>query len=136
MLKDGEPSKFAQRMRAIFAMLRAAGVSFVTSTDAGIPNVAHHRLAEGMIAFAALSELRAVDVLRAATSDAARALGIEQTTGRLEAGLAADILLTDGDPTTDLAALQTPRLVIARGQVVTPAAHPDDPQAAPERRAP
>ena len=53
-----------------------------------------------------------------ATSEAARALGLERETGRLAPGLAADVLVLDGNPLEDLGALLRPVLVLARGRVV------------------
>jgi imidazolonepropionase-like amidohydrolase len=116
--KEGEPAKFAPRMTEVYTRLRRAGVPFIASTDAGIPGVAHHRLPEALPIFARLAELRPVETLRTATSEAARALGLERETGRLTPGLSADILVVDGNPLEDLAALLRPILVVARGQVV------------------
>ena len=116
--KEGEPGKFAPRMTEVYTLLRRAGVRFIASTDAGIPNVAHHRLPEALPIFARLAELRPVETLRTATSEAARALGLERETGRLTPGLAADILVVDGNPLEDLGALLRPILVVARGRVV------------------
>jgi len=116
--KAGEVSKFASRMTEVYARLRAAGVRFIASTDAGIPGVAHHRLPEALPIFARLAELRPVETLRTATSEAARAFGLEHETGRLAPGLAADILVVDGNPLEDLGALLRPILVVARGRVV------------------
>jgi len=39
-------------------------------------------------------------------------------TGELRAGLAADVLVVDGNPLEDLSALLRPILVVARGRVV------------------
>jgi imidazolonepropionase-like amidohydrolase len=50
-----------------------------------------------------------------ATSSAAVACGVERSTGRLAAGLAADLLVVDGDLRSDLAALQRPSTVVVRG---------------------
>jgi imidazolonepropionase-like amidohydrolase len=116
--EDGAPGKFATRMTEVYTQLRRAGVPLVASTDAGIPNVAHHRLPEALALFARLAELRPVEALRAATSDAARALGLERVTGRLAPGLAADVLVVDGNPLEDLGALLRPILVVARGEIV------------------
>jgi imidazolonepropionase-like amidohydrolase len=114
--REGRPTRMATRMSHCLQSLRRAGARFVASTDAGIPNVAHHRLPEGLAAFARLAALTAVETLRAATSDAAEALGLGGTTGLLRPGLCADVLVVDGDPTRDLAALLRPRLVVARGR--------------------
>jgi imidazolonepropionase-like amidohydrolase len=113
----GEPSKFATRMGEVYRGLRRAGARFVASTDAGIPNVAHHRLSEALPIFARLAGLTPVETLRTASSEAAQALGLERETGRLVPGLAADVLVVDGNPLEDLGALLRPVLVLARGEI-------------------
>jgi imidazolonepropionase-like amidohydrolase len=60
--------------------------------------------------------------LESATSLAARACGVHVRTGRLEAGLDADLLMVDADPLTDVSRLQRPRAVVSRGREVLPAA--------------
>lgn len=114
--KDGAPTPFWERMSTCLRALRGAGVGLVASTDAGIPGVHHHQLPEALQAFARYADLAAVEALRTATSEAARALRIGDETGRLAPGLAADVLVVAGDPTQDLAALQRPQLVLARGR--------------------
>ncbi len=114
--RDGEPGKFAPRMTEVYTGLRRAGARFIASTDAGIPNVAHHRLPEALPVFARLAQLTPVETLRTATSEAARALELDA--GRLAPGLAADVLVVDGNPLEDLAALLRPVLVVARGRIV------------------
>jgi imidazolonepropionase-like amidohydrolase len=116
--RDGTPTRFAERMSRALGALRAAGARFVASTDAGIPNVAHDRLAEGLAVFAELSGLGPSGALRAATSSAAEALDLACETGRLAVGLAADVLVVEGDPLADLGALRRVRLVVARGRPV------------------
>ncbi|HTO51844.1 MAG TPA: amidohydrolase family protein [Myxococcota bacterium] len=113
----GEPSKFALRMSEVYRRLRAAGARFVASTDAGIPNVAHHRLPEALPIFARLAGLTPVETLRTATSGAAQALGLGRETGQIAPGFAADLLVVDGNPLEDLGALLRPVLVLLRGRV-------------------
>ena len=60
-------------------------------------------------------------MLVAATSDAAAAIGLSHETGRLAPGLAADALLVDGDPLADISILQSKdklRQIIVRGRVM------------------
>ncbi|MFP8874020.1 MAG: amidohydrolase family protein [Myxococcota bacterium] len=120
---EGDPvphSEFFERMQRVFEALRAAGVRLIASTDAGIPGVEHHRLAEALVAFAGYADLSPLDVLRTATSQSADALGIGNEVGRLRPGFQADILVVEGDPLVDLSVLQRPRAVVAAGELVTP----------------
>jgi len=116
---DGRPSRFLLRMSRVLGALERAGVGLIASTDAGIPGVEHHRLPEALLAFSRYAELTPTRTLRAATSEAARALGIASETGSLQPGLSADLLAVDGNPLEDLTCLQKPRMVMARGRVVS-----------------
>ena len=113
---DGEPTPFFRRLSSCLRAQRDAGIRFIASTDAGIPGVAHHDLVAGLKAFARFADLRPVEVLRAATSESARALGLEHETGRIAPGLSADFLVLEGDPLEDLAALDDPEWVVIRGR--------------------
>lgn len=120
--EDGEPTDFFLRMSRTLREQRDHGLRFIASTDAGIPGVAHHDLVAGLEAFALFADLRPVDVLRAATSESARALGLEAETGRIAPGLSADFLVLDADPLEDLAALRDPEYVVIRGRWIDRAA--------------
>ena len=106
------------RMRAALVDMRAHGVPFMASTDAGIPGVFHHQLPEALAVFGEVAALGNEDVLRSATSEAARGLGLDRHTGRLRPGFDADVLIVAGDPLTDLSALTQPVAVWARGRNV------------------
>lgn len=102
---------------AVLANLRAmhaAGIEIIAGTDAGIGLVPFQRYADGLdvLAEAGLSPRQ---VLAAATARAARACGLDDRTGVLAAGMAADLLAVPGDPTEDLSVLRRPLLVLARG---------------------
>lgn len=112
----GEPTDFFRRMSTALRAQRDAGIRFIASTDAGIPGVGHADLVEGLIAFETFAALRPVEVLRAATSEAARALGLEGETGRIAPGLAADLLVLERDPLENLSALRDPEVVVAGGR--------------------
>lgn len=112
-----QASRFLEDMRAVFKGLRDEGVRLIASSDAGIPNVRHHDLPRALAVMREFTEQSCADVLRAATSQAARALELEGVTGRLHPGLEADLLVVSGDPLRDLDVLESPRLVLARGEL-------------------
>lgn len=115
---DSREGRVLGRVRAAYRSMLALGIPFVASTDAGIPGVFHHHLPLALKVFAEIAELSPAAALQTATASAARALGVHRATGRLEAGLAADILVVDGNPLEDLAALARPVGVWANGRKI------------------
>lgn len=91
------------------------GAKIIASTDAGVARTAHGDYALALEALADAG-MPIGEVLVAATSRAATALGLGEVTGRLAIGLSADLLAVPGDPTSDLAVLRDPRLVVVRGR--------------------
>jgi imidazolonepropionase-like amidohydrolase len=101
------------------AGLYRAGVTLLAGTDAGIgPTKPHGGVAHAVADLTGPCSVPLADALTAATARAARACGLGGRTGRLAAGYDADLLGADGDVTTDVTALQRPRLVVARGREV------------------
>ena len=102
--------------------MRNAGVRLIAGSDAGaIPNLLHHRLADGLLVMARCAEQSHAEALRSATSEAAEALGISAMSGRLAEGLCADLIVVRGDPVAELEALCSPLLaVVCRGQIFEP----------------
>ncbi|OII24283.1 hypothetical protein BIV03_10705 [Curtobacterium sp. MCBA15_016] len=103
--RDALESHWAAQLRLV-GLLAAAGVPMLAGTDADgaagvIPGFALHD-EFGYLADAGLGPLQ---ILRTATSDAARFLGLETETGRLAPGSRADAVLLAADPMASHTAL-------------------------------
>ena len=78
-----------------------------------------------------------LEAIRAATSNSARYLGLENLTGRVAKGLAADIYVVDGRPDEDISDLRRGAIVFRQGRLLqaTPApASPAWPSSGPLAR--
>jgi len=100
-----------------FRLALTAGVMIAAGTDAGTPLNAHGTIVPEL-ALMVMAGMAPVQALAAATSVAAQVLGIADETGRIEPGLAADLIAVEGDPASDVKALDAIRLVIADGRTV------------------
>jgi imidazolonepropionase-like amidohydrolase len=84
-----------------------AGVRLVMGTDAGTPGNRHGENAQELRLMVE-GGVTPAQAIVAATANAAELLGIAGETGRVTTGLAADLLLVDGDPLSDITLLQLP----------------------------
>jgi imidazolonepropionase-like amidohydrolase len=91
------------------------GVPLVFGTDAGV--IPHGGNAAELYALERAGVSR-LDVLRAATINAARAFRLADSLGVVAPGMVADLIAVDGDPLADLGAMSRVRFVMARGRVV------------------
>ena len=98
--------------------LFAAGVPILAGSDAGIHPAKPHGVLAYSVAELVQAGLPAAAALAAATSPAADACGLGGSRGRLHPGMAADLLVVEGDLAKDVAALTRPRLVVLRGRAV------------------
>lgn len=108
-----------QHARASVVALHRAGVPLVLGTDAnqapGVPaNVAYGESAHRELELLVEAGLTATEALQAATALAARRFALPDR-GRIAPGLRADLLLVDGDPTTDITATRAIRGVWVDG---------------------
>jgi imidazolonepropionase-like amidohydrolase len=69
-----------------------------------------------------LSGIPNAAVLRIATTNAARAMGLGDRLGTIEAGKWADLVVMRGNPLADIRVTRAPRLVVKAGRVYDPAA--------------
>lgn len=106
-------------MHQTLAMTRemhAAGVPLITGTDSPHGFSLHRELE--LYVRAGITPTAA---LRAATIEAARALGENHRRGSIEPGLIADVVLVTGDPTTRIQDLRQTTLVIRGSTAWQPA---------------
>ena len=97
------------------AIMHEAGVHLIAGTDAGIEHVPHDSYAQGLH-WLQQCGMPTLEVLAAATSNAAHACGI--SAGTLAVGKFADMIAVTGDPRKDLEVLAKPVWVMARGKQV------------------
>ncbi len=94
-----------------------AGVRIACGTDAGTPHNPHGSAPKEVVSMVewGLTPLKA---LQAATSNAAALLRVDDVTGSVEPGKAADLVAYEGDPLDDPTVLLAPRSVWKDGEVV------------------
>lgn len=108
----------AAAYRDNFKRLYDTGVTVLAGSDMvlyGAPPLPIHQELAYMVQFG----ITPLQALETATGNPARVLGLENVTGTLRPGLAADLLVVDGDVSRDIAALDRVRRVYLQGKTVT-----------------
>ncbi|WP_240650254.1 amidohydrolase family protein [Pseudoalteromonas rubra] len=106
-----------EAMLKMVKILYDAGVPMVAGTDS-VPGFTLLRELE----LYTLAGIPAPEVLKMATIDSARLMGVAHQTGSVSEGKVADLILVDGDPSQDIKALRKLSLVIKGTQVFKPEA--------------
>ena len=105
-----------QAQRDNFRAAHRAGVRMVFGSDAG---VMPHGTAAGQFRYMVEYGMTPLDAIRAATRNAAEALGRERDVGTLEVGRFGDIVAVAGDPLTNVRLLENVAVVIKAGELVS-----------------
>ena len=102
----------AQIQRDNFRAAHRAGVRMVFGSDAG---VMPHSTAAGQFRIMVEYGMSPIEAIRAATVNAAQALGRERDVGAIAIGRYADIIAVDGDPLADIRELESVDAVVKGG---------------------
>ena len=111
-----QSARFHEMLSCILA-LHKGGVTLVAGTDKAIPGHSLHRELELYVE----AGLTPMEVIQLATLGAAWVMGKEARVGSVEAGKRADLILVDGDPLRDFAALRRVTRVVTGGTMYDPA---------------
>ncbi|MCG6118721.1 MAG: amidohydrolase family protein [Aquimonas sp.] len=113
--------RLIERAKARVQALHAAGVPLLAGTDAPNPGTAFGASMHGELSLLVEAGLSPIEALRAATSLPAEHFGLHDR-GRIAPGLRADLVLVEGDPSTDIQATRDLVTVWKNGRRIDP--HP------------
>ena len=103
-------------LQDIVRELKSQNVTMLVGSDAGtmftLPGISTHDEIQ-LMKQAGLSEL---ELLQAATVNAAKALNVEKDFGSIEVGKVADLILVKGNPLENIGLLKNPESVVKHGQ--------------------
>ena len=135
-LNEIEPAKIPPRVAALMkkpqrfgapdiAMkdlrrIQDAGIDIVMGTDAGNIGTLHGPSIHREMRLMADAGLTPLEVLRSATVNGARTLGLAGDVGEVQAGMLADLVILDADPLADIGNLQKVHRVVKGGVVFEP----------------
>lgn len=102
----------------LFRDMRAAGVKFTLSSDAGCRSTPFGEIYLSLMYYSLMMEVSPLETVSAITKAGAEALGLEKTLGTIEPGKIADIFVLDADPLQDLSNVQRVALVLKEGRPV------------------
>ena len=111
-------------LRANLQQASAAGIPIVMGSDTGFFGVLLGVATQLEMELMVEAGLKPIDVLRAATINAARMIGKEKELGSIEAGKLADLVILDANPLEDIRAVRRINKVVKGGVVYDPAKLP------------
>jgi imidazolonepropionase-like amidohydrolase len=107
---------FLQGIQQSVQQAMSLGVKIASGFDAGAP-ARQGRNADELVALTKRG-MPSLEVIRAATVNAAELMGWQDNIGAVEAGKYADLIAVEGNPLTDIAVLQQVKFVMKSGTIV------------------
>lgn len=121
MYPTGGPARFgceADLMVRIARQAREAGVTFLTGTDwHAPPESGYPSLHDEIIALVQHGILSPLEAITAATLNGARALGIDDRTGSIASGKAANLVILERNPVEDIEGIKSVFATMVRGRL-------------------
>lgn len=114
MLRAGKNQDIKDRL-APHRLLRQAGARTTVHSDAGTPGTRVEDFADSVEIFMIGMMLTPVEAIKAVTADAAAAIGVGGTTGMVQAGKRADLLVVAGRADREISALRDVVTVFKNG---------------------
>jgi imidazolonepropionase-like amidohydrolase len=111
------PAVALENLRRVWA----EGITVVMGTDAGAPGNLHGPAVFREMQYMHVAGLSPLEILRTATVNGARALHMQSEVGRIEAGMAADLVVLEANPLSDIDNLSHIHSVIRGGVLFDPA---------------
>ena len=105
------------RVQRMAANAHRLGVRIVAATDTGYGPNSTTTLAHELLELVDVG-LTPLEALQAATTTAAELFGIQDRTGRIEAGLEADLIVTEFNPLDGIGTVQDVLMVVSDGEVI------------------
>ena len=119
---ESTPEAFKQRLVELSAFYKKGGEDLLlVGTDEPVytsllPGFAYHRELYAMV-YAGIPNM---SVIRAATINGAKALGVDDELGSIEVGKKADIIIINGDPLVDIKNTRNIKTIIKDGEIYDP----------------
>ncbi len=109
--------RFTRVTRGNLKTLANAGILIATGTDAGNPLTLHGPAIYAEMEAMQSSGMTPAQIIVSSTLTASRAMGVDKEFGTIEKGKAADLVITGGDPSLDVANFRKIRYVVRSGVV-------------------
>jgi imidazolonepropionase-like amidohydrolase len=104
------------RIEDTFRRARAMGIPIVTGADSSYGPESVSRVSTEIVNYVKLG-MSPLEAIQSGTLRAAELFGLEKTTGALEPGLEADLIVIEKNPLEDIRVIQDVLVVISNGRV-------------------